>query len=90
MTSNKVAVTGIQATGTPHLGNYVGAIRPALSLAGAYESLYFIADYHALNSIRDPLEPGSELDGILEAGAQRARERARPVLAAVRKAVGLG
>lgn len=50
----KVSLTGIKPTGDPHLGNYVGAIRPALALAHEYESIYFIADYHALTTIRDP------------------------------------
>lgn len=50
----QVSLTGIQATGEPHLGNYIGAIRPALELAGKYESMYFIADYHGLTSLRDP------------------------------------
>jgi tryptophanyl-tRNA synthetase len=52
----KTSLTGIQPSGTPHLGNYLGAIRPALSLAksGEYRTLYFIADYHALTSVRDP------------------------------------
>ena len=49
-----VALTGIKPTGDPHLGNYVGAIRPALSLAHAHRAVYFIADYHALNTINDP------------------------------------
>ncbi len=50
----KVSLTGIKPTGYPHLGNYVFAIKPALELAEKYESRYFIADYHALNSIKDP------------------------------------
>ncbi|MGH3519387.1 MAG: tryptophan--tRNA ligase [Haloechinothrix sp.] len=55
MTDNKlVSLTGIKPTGEPHLGNYVGAIGPALRLAETYESIYFIADYHALTTIRDP------------------------------------
>jgi tryptophanyl-tRNA synthetase len=49
----KVSLTGIKPTGEPHLGNYIGAIRPALELADRYESIYFIADYHALISVRD-------------------------------------
>ncbi len=49
-----MAVTGIKPTGTPHLGNYLGAIRPALRLAERYEAFYFIADYHALTTERDP------------------------------------
>ncbi|HET6610838.1 MAG TPA: tryptophan--tRNA ligase [Kofleriaceae bacterium] len=50
----RVAITGIKPSGTPHLGNYVGAIRPALALVDeADTALYFIADYHALTSIQD-------------------------------------
>lgn len=50
----KTSLTGIKPTGAPHLGNYLGAIVPALELAKTYESLYFIADYHAVTTIRDP------------------------------------
>jgi tryptophanyl-tRNA synthetase len=49
----KTSLTGIKPTHGPHLGNYLGAIRPALELAGDYRTLYFIADYHALTSVRD-------------------------------------
>jgi tryptophanyl-tRNA synthetase len=52
-TARKVSLTGIKPTGEPHLGNYIGAILPALELAESYESLYFIADYHALTTVRD-------------------------------------
>ncbi|WP_062217113.1 tryptophan--tRNA ligase [Streptomyces sp. NBRC 109706] len=50
----KISLTGIKPTGEPHLGNLIGAIRPALNLTEQYDSIYFIADYHALTSIRDP------------------------------------
>ncbi|MGY0797540.1 tryptophan--tRNA ligase [Lysobacter sp. A286] len=49
-------LTGITTSGTPHLGNYVGAIRPAVAasrIAGV-ESFYFLADYHALIKVQDP------------------------------------
>ncbi|MBT3169565.1 MAG: tryptophan--tRNA ligase [Candidatus Cloacimonetes bacterium] len=49
----KIALTGIKPTGIPHLGNYLGAIKPAIELTKNYDALYFIADYHAVNSIRD-------------------------------------
>jgi len=52
--ASKVSLTGIKPTGEPHLGNYIGAIRPALELVRDYESIYFIADYHALTTVRDP------------------------------------
>jgi tryptophanyl-tRNA synthetase len=43
-------LTGITTTGTPHLGNYAGAIRPAIvaSRQSDADSFYFLADYHAL------------------------------------------
>lgn len=51
---NKVALTGIKPTGIPHIGNYFGAIKPAIELANNPEldCYYFIADYHALNYIK--------------------------------------
>jgi len=52
--AREVSLTGIKPTGEPHIGNFIGAIQPALKLAEKYESIYFIADYHALTSVRDP------------------------------------
>jgi len=49
----KIALTGIKPTGIPHIGNYIGAIKPALKLAETCEARYFIADYHALNAVKD-------------------------------------
>lgn len=46
-------LTGVKPTGTPHLGNYLGAMRPALSLAKDMHAMLFIADYHALTTITD-------------------------------------
>ncbi len=50
-------LTGITTSGTPHLGNYVGAIRPAIAAARATdaESFYFLADYHSLIKAQDPV-----------------------------------
>ena len=49
-------LTGITTSGTPHLGNYVGSIRPSVqaSLRDGVESFYFLADYHALIKIDEP------------------------------------
>jgi tryptophanyl-tRNA synthetase len=50
-------LTGIKPTGSPHIGNLLGAIRPALKLADeGLEAMYFIADYHALTTIKKPDE----------------------------------
>ncbi|MEM6962215.1 MAG: tryptophan--tRNA ligase [Myxococcota bacterium] len=49
----KTSLTGIKPSGIPHLGNYLGAIQPALALAEQYRTMYFIADYHALTTLRD-------------------------------------
>ena len=49
-------LTGITTTGTPHLGNYAGAIRPAIAASRdpGVESFFFLADYHALIKSEDP------------------------------------
>jgi tryptophanyl-tRNA synthetase len=57
----KISLTGIQSTGDLHVGNYFGAIKPALDLAKEYDARYFIADYHALNSIKNPVELNSAI-----------------------------
>jgi tryptophanyl-tRNA synthetase len=52
----KISLTGIKPTGDLHIGNYFGAIKPALELAKEYDARYFIADYHALNTMKNPKE----------------------------------
>ncbi len=51
-----IVLTGITTTGTPHLGNYVGAIRPAIAASKdpGYAPFYFLADYHALIKCHEP------------------------------------
>ncbi len=52
----QIALTGIKPTGQPHIGNYLGMIKPALELAQDYQALYFIADYHALTTVKNKKE----------------------------------
>lgn len=54
--NNEVVLTGISTTGTPHLGNYVGAIRPAIEASQNPDSktFYFLADYHSIIKCQDP------------------------------------
>jgi len=47
-------LSGIQPTGVLHIGNYFGMMRQAIALQNEGEAFYFIADYHALTSVRDP------------------------------------
>jgi len=53
---NERVLTGITTTGTPHLGNYVGAIRPAITASRepGVQSFFFLADYHALIKCDEP------------------------------------
>lgn len=47
-------LTGLQPSGKLHIGNYFGAIHPAVHLQDEGEAFYFIADYHAMTSTQDP------------------------------------
>ena len=51
-----IYLTGITTTGTPHIGNYVGAIRPGIAASKdkSKKNFYFLADYHALAKAEDP------------------------------------
>ena len=53
--SKPIVLTGITTSGTPHLGNYVGAIRPAINASRSSEldSFFFLADYHAIVKTSD-------------------------------------
>jgi tryptophanyl-tRNA synthetase len=54
--TKRTVLTGITTTGTPHLGNYVGAIKPCIQASHDEDvrSFYFLADYHALVKNQDP------------------------------------
>jgi len=58
---NKIVLTGVKPTGTLHIGNYVGALKPAIELgrevlANGGKHVMFIADYHAVNYLKNPEE----------------------------------
>ena len=50
---NKIVLTGIQPTGVPHIGNYIGALKPLIELSQNHKTFMFIADLHALNAEKD-------------------------------------
>jgi len=66
MSSKQTYLTGITTTGTPHLGNYVGAIRPAIQASRQPEndSFFFLADFHALIKCQDPVQVRSSRQEI--------------------------
>jgi tryptophanyl-tRNA synthetase len=77
VTNSTRIVSGIQPSGPLHLGNYFGMIRPAVALQAQGESFYFVADLHALTTVRAPADlrrwsRGVALD-LLAAGLDPAR-----------------
>jgi tryptophanyl-tRNA synthetase len=52
--SKKRLLTGLQSSGTLHIGNYFGALKPFVDTYESYDSYLMVADYHALTSLRDP------------------------------------
>ena len=54
MSDDKIVLTGIKPTGTPHMGNYIGALKPLVEMSHKNRTFMFIADLHALNTIHDP------------------------------------
>jgi tryptophanyl-tRNA synthetase len=57
-------LTGIQPSGALHIGNYFGALKPAVELQNRGEAFYFIADFHALTSIQDPAALREHVRGV--------------------------
>ena len=53
MADDKIVLTGIKPTGTPHMGNYIGALKPLVELSQNHKTFMFIADLHALNSVHN-------------------------------------
>ena len=52
--TKKRLLTGLQSSGTLHIGNYFGALKPFVDTYEEYDSYLMVADYHALTSLRDP------------------------------------
>lgn len=55
-TEKKRLLTGLQSSGDLHIGNYFGALKPFLDIYEEYDSYLMVADYHALTSLRDPVQ----------------------------------
>jgi tryptophanyl-tRNA synthetase len=65
MADMKTLLSGVQPTGRPHIGNYFGAMRQFVDLQGTHESYIFIADYHALTTVRNKEELERDTVGVL-------------------------
>jgi tryptophanyl-tRNA synthetase len=57
-------LSGIKPTGQPHIGNYFGMMRPAIEWQDRGEAFYFIADYHALTTVFDPVKLREYVHGV--------------------------
>lgn len=63
--SKKVVLSGVQASGKPHIGNYFGALKQFVELSKTHECFFMIADYHALHSLRNPKEMRENIKNVL-------------------------
>ncbi|MBI2627660.1 tryptophan--tRNA ligase [Candidatus Nomurabacteria bacterium] len=61
----KVFLSGVQPSGKPHIGNYFGAMKQFVDLQGEHDGYVFIADYHALHSLRNPKEINENIKNVL-------------------------
>ena len=63
--SKKIFLSGVQPSGKPHIGNYFGAMKQFVDLQNDHEGYVFIADYHALHSLRNPKEMNENIKNVL-------------------------
>jgi len=63
--SKKVFLSGVQPSGKPHIGNYFGAMKQFVELQNEHDGYVFIADYHALHSLRNPKEMNENIKNVL-------------------------
>ena len=63
--SKKVFLSGVQPSGKPHIGNYFGAMKQFVDLQSEHDGYVFIADYHALHSLRNPKEMNENIKSVL-------------------------
>lgn len=64
--TKKRLLTGLQSSGTLHIGNYFGALKPFVEMYADYDSYLMVADYHALTSLRDPVEMHDNIVNVVK------------------------
>lgn len=62
---SKVFLSGVQPSGKPHIGNYFGAMKQFVDLQNEHDGYVFIADYHAMHSLRNPKEMNENIKSVL-------------------------
>ncbi|MFZ3011764.1 MAG: tryptophan--tRNA ligase [Minisyncoccia bacterium] len=62
---SKVFLSGVQPSGRPHIGNYFGAMKQFVDLQNEHDGYVFIADYHAMHSLRNPKEMNENIKSVL-------------------------
>jgi tryptophanyl-tRNA synthetase len=63
--SKKIFLSGVKTSGKPHIGNYFGAMKQFVDLQNEHDGYVFIADYHALHSLRNPKEMKENIQNVL-------------------------
>ena len=63
--SKKIFLSGVQPSGKPHIGNYFGAMKQFVDLQNEHDGYVFIADYHALHSLRNPKEMSENIKNVV-------------------------
>ena len=66
MQEKKRLLTGLQPSGTLHIGNYFGALKPFVDLYDSYDSYLMVVDYHALTTMRDPAQLQENIRNIVK------------------------
>jgi tryptophanyl-tRNA synthetase len=61
----KRLLTGLQSSGTLHIGNYFGALKPFLDTYQNHESFLMVADYHSLTSLKDPALVRASIENVV-------------------------
>jgi len=64
--SKQRLLTGLQSSGALHIGNYFGALKPFVDMYEQYDSYLMVADYHALTSLRDPLQMHTNIINVVK------------------------
>ncbi len=72
--------TGLQPSGALHIGNYFGALKPAVEMCKEYDGMLMVADYHALTSLKDPKAMRENIIGVVKDYVAAGLDPARTII----------